>query len=52
VAFFAITYGNRAVTKGVDDMDLLDRFLPEGTCLNLPKRSATIARFPEHSPQF
>jgi site-specific recombinase XerD len=33
VALFAIAYGNRAVARGVDDMDLFDRFLQERTYL-------------------
>jgi site-specific recombinase XerD len=33
VALFAIAYGNKAVTRGVDDMDLFDRFLQERTYL-------------------
>ena len=33
MALFAIAYGNRAVARGVDDMDLFDRFLQERTYL-------------------
>ena len=33
MALFAIAYGNKAVTRGVDDMDLFDRFLQERTYL-------------------